>query len=78
MKEAEKAKDQAEKAKEEAEKAREETEQQGYDIGVAETEEAMTLLTVSACPFPCGYAEVEYLFVIPRSQQYLLKALLSN
>ena len=38
----------------------------------------MTLLTTSACPFHCGYAEVEYLFVIPRSQQYFLKALLSN
>ena len=38
----------------------------------------MTLLTALAYPFPCGYAGVEYLFVMPRSQQYLLKALLSN
>ena len=38
----------------------------------------MTLLTALACPFPYGYAGVEYLFVMPRSQQYLLKALLSN
>ena len=38
----------------------------------------MTLLTVLACPFSFGYARVEYLFVMPRSQQYLLKALLSN
>ena len=59
--------EEAEKTKDQAKKAREETEQQGYDIGVAEIEEAMTLLTVSAYPFPCGYAEVEYLFVIPRS-----------
>ena len=38
----------------------------------------MTLLTASACPFPYGYAEVEYLFFMPRSQQYLWKTLLSN
>ena len=38
----------------------------------------MTMLTASAYPFPYGYAWVEYLFVMPRSQQYLLKALLSN
>ena len=37
----------------------------------------MTLLTASAYPFSCGYAKVKYLFVMPRSQQYLLKALLS-
>ena len=36
------------------------------------------LLTVLACSFPCGYAGVKYLFVMPRSQQYLLKAFLSN
>ena len=29
----------------------------------------MTLLTTSACPFSCGYVGVEYLFVMPRSQQ---------
>ena len=39
--EVEKAKAQAVKAREEAEKAREEAEQSGYDIGVAETEEAL-------------------------------------
>ena len=38
----------------------------------------VTLLTVSAYPFPCGYAGVQYLFAVPKSQQYLLKALLSN
>ena len=38
----------------------------------------LTLLIASACPFPCGYAGVEYLFIMPRSHQYLLKALLSN
>ena len=37
----------------------------------------MTLLTALAYPFTCGYAKVKYLFVMPRSQQYLLKALLS-
>ena len=41
LKEVKKAKDQAEKAREEAEKAWEEAEQQGYDIGVAETVEAL-------------------------------------
>ena len=38
----------------------------------------MTLLTVSAYPFPYGYVGVEYLFVMSRLQQYLLKALLSD
>ena len=38
----------------------------------------MTLLIASACQFPWGYAGVEYLLVIPRSQQYLLKDLLLN
>ena len=38
----------------------------------------MTLLIVLACPSPYEYAGVEYLLVMPRSQQYLLKALLSN
>ena len=38
----------------------------------------MTLLTASACLFPCGYAGVEYLFFIPRLEQYFLKVLLSN
>ena len=38
----------------------------------------MTLLTVSAYPFPYGYVGVEYLFVMSRLQQYLIKALLSN
>ena len=38
----------------------------------------MTLSIASACPFPWGYAGVEYLLVMPKSQQYLLKAFLSN
>ena len=38
----------------------------------------MTLLIVSACPFPYGEARVEYLFLMPSSPQYLLKALLLN
>ena len=41
LEEVEKAEAQAEKAREEAKKAREEVEQSGYDIGVAETEEAL-------------------------------------
>ena len=41
MEEVERAKNQAEKAKEEVEKAREEAQQEGYDIGVIETEEAL-------------------------------------
>ncbi|XP_030931098.1 uncharacterized protein LOC115956982 [Quercus lobata] len=41
LEEVEKAKDQAKKAREEAKKAREEAEQQGYDIGVADTKEAL-------------------------------------
>ena len=35
----------------------------------------MTLLIASSCLFPYGYAEVEYLFVMPKSQQYLLEDL---
>src|SRR6266702_2939836 len=38
----------------------------------------ITLLTASACLLPCGYAGVEYLFLMPSSEQYSLKALLSN
>ncbi|KAL0001033.1 hypothetical protein SO802_014814 [Lithocarpus litseifolius] len=41
LEEVQKAKNLAEKAKEEAEKARDVAEQQGYDIGVAETEDAL-------------------------------------
>ena len=41
LKEVEKAKTQAKKAKEKAEKAREEAKQHGYDVGVAETEDAL-------------------------------------
>ena len=41
LKEVQKAKDQVEKAKKEVEKARDEADQQGYDLGVVETEEAL-------------------------------------
>ena len=41
LEEVQKAKDQAEKAKKEVEWARDEAKQQGYDIGVTETEEAL-------------------------------------
>ena len=49
LEEVEKAKDQVEKAKEEAEKAQEEAEQQGYDIGVAEIEEALRAEVLEVC-----------------------------
>ena len=38
----------------------------------------ITLFVASACPLLWGYDGVEYLFFIPKSQQYLQKALLSN
>ena len=54
MEEVKKAKDQAEKAKEEAEKARGEAEQEGYDIGVAETEEALRVEVLGVCRIYCA------------------------
>ena len=38
----------------------------------------IALLAASACPLLRGYAGVEYLFMMPRSQQKSQKALLSN
>ena len=49
LEEVQKAKVQAEKAKEESEQAREEAEQQGYDIGVAENEEALRVKVSRVC-----------------------------
>ena len=49
LEEVQKAKDQAEKAKEEAEKAMEEAEQHRYDVGVAETEEALRAEVLRVC-----------------------------
>ena len=43
------AREEAEKAWEEAEKAREEAQQEGYDIGVAETEEALRAKVSGVC-----------------------------
>ena len=54
MEEVKKAKDQAEKVKEEAEKARGEAEQEGYDIGVAETEEALRVEVLGVCRIYCA------------------------
>ena len=54
LKKVEKAKDQADKAREEAEKAREEAKQQGYDIGVVETEEALKAKVFGVCRTYCA------------------------
>ena len=53
LEEVQKAKDQAEKAKEEAKRAKEEVEQQRYDIGVAETEEALKAKVLGVCRTYC-------------------------
>ena len=53
LEEVEKAKDQAEKARKEVEKAQEEAEQQGYDIGVAETKEALRAEVLGVCRTYC-------------------------
>ena len=49
MDEVKTAKAQAEKAKEEAEKARDEVEQHGYDVGMAETEDALRAKVPGVC-----------------------------
>ena len=46
---AEKAKAEAEKAKAEAEKEKDEVEQHGYDVGEAETEEALRAKVPTVC-----------------------------
>ena len=38
----------------------------------------INLLVASACPLLCGLVSLDYLFLIPNSQQYLRKALLLN
>ena len=60
MKEAKKLKDQAEKAraqaeedKAKAEKERDEAEQHGYDVGVAETEDALRAEVLTVCRAYC-------------------------
>ena len=54
LKKVERAKNQAEKAKEEAEKAWEEAQQEGYDIGVIETEEALRAEVPGVCWIYCA------------------------
>ena len=54
VKEVEKAKAKAKKAKEEAEKAWEEVEQHEYDVGVAETEEALKAEVPWVCRTYCA------------------------
>jgi len=49
LEEVEKAKDQADKAREEVEKAREGVLQEGYEIGVAETEDAVRAEVPKVC-----------------------------
>ena len=49
LKEVQKAKDQVEKTKEEVEKARDKADQQGYDIGVVETKEALRAEVSGLC-----------------------------
>ena len=49
----EKAKDKAEKAKDEAEKTKDEAEQHGYDVGVAETEDALRAEVLAVCRTYC-------------------------
>ena len=51
---AEKAKSEAEKAKAEAERVRDEVEQHGYDIGVAETEDALRAEVPAVCRAYCA------------------------
>ena len=53
LEEAQKLKDQAEKAKAEVEKAKDEAEQYGYDVGVAETEEALRAEVPTVCQAYC-------------------------
>ena len=50
---AEKAKDEAEKAKAQAEKERDEAEQHGYDVGMAETEDALRAEVLAECRAYC-------------------------
>ena len=54
LEEVEKAKDQAEKAREEVEKAQEDAQQQGYDIKVVETEEALGAEVSGVCRTYCA------------------------
>ena len=54
LEEVQKAKEQAKKAKGEAEKAWEEAKQHGYDVGVAETEEAHGAEVLGVCRTYCA------------------------
>jgi len=54
LEEVEKAKALAENAKEETEKTKEETKQHGYDVGVAETEDALRAEVSAVCRTYCA------------------------
>ena len=76
LEEVERAKNQAEKAKEEAEKAREEAQQEGYDIGVIKTKEALRAEVLGVCRIYCAQvwdealnrAGVEASFVLRKAE----------
>ncbi|KAK9989227.1 hypothetical protein SO802_029466 [Lithocarpus litseifolius] len=61
LEEAQKAKELAEKAKEEAETTKDEVEQQGYDIGVVETEDALRAEVLGVCRDYCSQVWIEAL-----------------
>ena len=54
LKEVKKAKAQAEKAREEVKKAKDEVKQQGYNIGVVETKEALKVKVLGVCRNYCS------------------------
>ena len=58
---AEKARAEAEKAKAEAERVRDEVEQHGYDVGVAETEDALRAEVLAVCQAYCAQTQEEAL-----------------
>ena len=76
LEEVQKVKDQTKKAKEKVEKAREEAEQQGYDIGVVETKEALKAKVSGVCRTYCfqvwneafNQAGVEASFVLRKAE----------
>ena len=51
---AEKSRDEADKAKMEPEKVRDEAKQHGYDVGVAETEDALRAEVLAVCRTYCA------------------------
>ena len=61
LEEVQKAKDQVDKAKDEVEKVRNEAKQQGYDIGMAETEESLNVEVSRVCMNYCSQVWYEAL-----------------